>query len=242
VLGLQVVADGDQEILIVKPAASHLDGRTFAQQPSTSSLPTAWDDCHRDELTGLFNRRYLSSCLSAALCHPPRPEGKLGLFFIDVDNFKSVNDRYGHVTGDRVLAQIAQLLRAGARPEDLLARYGGDEFVLLAENLPSPMVARRIARRLARSSRLALRTDDGAQLLVSTSVGFALHDDVSYDATQLISAADRQMYRVKQRRHRATRRTPAERKQMAVSHLAPPLGAAAVSPLRIAGGVVRTRP
>jgi diguanylate cyclase (GGDEF)-like protein len=141
----------------------------------------------RDPLTGLLNRRAFSAKLDAAL-ESARLLGRgLTYVMIDVDDFKQVNDIHGHGHGDAVLVQVAQTLSRSSRGEDAVARYAGDEFVVLIENL-DPEGARSLVRRLS--------SDLHAQGL-RCSLGAARYPNDARDAKGLLLAADRALYATK---------------------------------------------
>jgi GGDEF domain-containing protein len=100
----------------------------------------------QDALTGLPNRRQFDDALKAALASPPRSPGMHGVFLLDLNGFKRINDIYGHAVGDEVLVIVAQRLFGAMREGDLIARLGGDEFAILAQNLLGPEAATNLAR------------------------------------------------------------------------------------------------
>jgi diguanylate cyclase (GGDEF)-like protein len=116
--------------------------------------------------------------------------------FVDLDGFKQVNDIWGHLAGDRVLQVIAERLRDSVRPTDLVARYGGDEFVVLAEGLHRHRDLQRLARRIEREARQPILIE-GQKLILSASVGFARQNASLTSVEALIAEADRAMYRTK---------------------------------------------
>lgn len=99
-----------------------------------------------DELTGLYNRRYLHSALASQRAIALREEMTFVLVFVDIDHFKVINDRYGHAVGDEVLVELAHLLRASVREMDLVARFGGEEFVILLRDMTVDMAVLRMER------------------------------------------------------------------------------------------------
>lgn len=155
-----------------------------------------------DPLTSVANRLLLDDRLRRALDRMRRGGGGVGVFLLDLDDFKAVNDMHGHDVGDEVLCAAAQRLLAATRPEDTVARLGGDEFVVVCEvsgGLPEvQIIADRIERALAEPYRLTRTT-----LSVSASVGGVLVETPGVEPSKVISQADDEMYRVKSTRRQA---------------------------------------
>jgi diguanylate cyclase (GGDEF)-like protein len=151
---------------------------------------------HHDPLTQLPNRRQLSSRLSAALTRAGSRQ-QLALLFVDVDNFKSINDTLGHSFGDRVLQHIAERLHAATGGMGLLARLGGDEFTVLLEDVKSGDEVAACAGRIVSTLQQPL-TVDGRLLTTSASVGASLYPDHAADAEGLLRAADVALFRAKE--------------------------------------------
>jgi two-component system, cell cycle response regulator len=147
----------------------------------------------RDELTGLFNRRYFFTEAERRLA-----EGApVGIVFFDLDGFKEVNDTYGHLAGDRILRDVGSLFLRRTRHEDLIARYGGDEFVMVVAS-KSPTEIERIAGRLGDEISLMQWTFNATTIQVGISSGLAssaLLDRPSLDL--LLEAGDRDLYKNK---------------------------------------------
>ena len=149
-----------------------------------------------DELTGLPNRVLFNDRLGLALARAERAGEPLCLLFVDLDNFKVINDTLGHEVGDRLLTQAAQRLRLCLRAEDTLARLGGDEFVLLLEASQKQDAALAAERMIAAlSSPFVI---DERECYVSASVGISVFPDDSRDAGGLMRNADTAMYRAKE--------------------------------------------
>lgn len=149
----------------------------------------------RDSLTGLLNRHtfflQLSDLMSAAHAKP------LAVLFIDLDNFKLINDLNGHAAGDRVLIQIADSLTNTFRPGDLLARIGGDEFAVVMQDLPRTQLDT-LCQRLQRNvAQIDARDEEGKLLRVGASIGVAWFPQDATDAHVLLAAADKAMYKAK---------------------------------------------
>ena len=151
---------------------------------------------HHDPLTQLPNRRHLSARLSAALSRAGN-RSQLALLFVDVDNFKSINDTLGHSFGDRVLQHIADRLHTATGGTGLLARLGGDEFTVLLEDVTSSEEVAACGNRIVSALQQPL-TVDGRLLTTSASVGASLYPDHAADAEGLLRAADVALFRAKE--------------------------------------------
>jgi diguanylate cyclase (GGDEF)-like protein len=152
---------------------------------------------HHDILTGLPNRLLFGDRLRQALLVAQREEHKLGLIFFDLDQFKPVNDSYGHAVGDLLLQQVATRLRATLRASDTLARLGGDEFVVLLPRVSGTGDARKVAEDILRELNRPFMTE-GCSLHISASLGVAVFPDDASDADSLLRCADAAMYEAKQ--------------------------------------------
>ncbi|HZO20976.1 MAG TPA: EAL domain-containing protein, partial [Steroidobacteraceae bacterium] len=152
---------------------------------------------HHDPLTQLPNRRQLSAHLGGALARAMATGQRLALLFVDVDNFKSINDTLGHNFGDRVLQGIAERLGTVAHERALLARLGGDEFTMLIEDVKSVEEVEARAAEIVTALQQPL-TVDGRLLATSASVGASLFPDHADDTEQLLRAADVALFRAKE--------------------------------------------
>lgn len=151
---------------------------------------------YHDELTGLPNRALFMDRLSVGLAHARRNNGRLAVFFLDLDNMKSINDTFGHAVGDRVLKCVAQRLHDSLRADDTVARVGGDEFLILVE-LTATDEAETLAKKiLTRVGEPVIVDRD--ELYVTTSIGAAIFPDDGETPDALIHHADGAMYRVKE--------------------------------------------
>lgn len=161
-----------------------------------------------DSLTGLVNRAAFCARLEAALNVPERRGGDQAVLFVDLDDFKDVNDSLGHLAGDEVLRVVAQRLSEAVRPGDLAARLGGDEFALLLDGLTEPALARTVAERVVAA--LAEPVDIGGNpVRLGASVGFAVRRSDS-TVEGLMHEADVAMYAAKGKgKHRVERFEPA---------------------------------
>jgi diguanylate cyclase (GGDEF)-like protein/PAS domain S-box-containing protein len=151
---------------------------------------------HHDPLTGLYNRFSLEERLGQALMQVQRESGKLALMFIDMDRFKVINDTLGHNVGDMLLVEIAKRLQAAVRDSDIVARIGGDEFVVVLTGIDESLAAMTVAAKMVIS--LGAPYEIGEHLLHSTpSVGISLFPEDSRDAEGLMKSADTAMYHAK---------------------------------------------
>jgi len=160
----------------------------------------AEDSATNDFLTGLPNARALSVHLDQELTRCKRDNSTVAVLEIDLNGFKEINDRYGHLAGDKVLKVFSTLMRKVCRDDDYTARMGGDEFLIVAPNM-SPEAARERAKVLNAVSLLACREICGEDLL-SISLGAAFFPQDGQDAEQLLNEADRRMYKAKQNHYK----------------------------------------
>jgi diguanylate cyclase (GGDEF)-like protein len=156
-------------------------------------------DALHDALTGLPNRALLMERLSTAIERADAEGRSLALFFLDVDNLKVLNDSLGHHAGDELLRAIGPRLRAVLRPDDMIARFGGDEFAVLCEGVGDEAHALRVAERLVRAFAPPFEVR-GEPRFCSTSVGVVVSDpEGPRGASELLSDADAALYRAKER-------------------------------------------
>ena len=151
-----------------------------------------------DTLTNLPNRRLLEDRLHQAVSrHARRPASRCGLLFIDLDKFKAINDTHGHKAGDVVLQTVAQRIREEVRAGDTVARWGGDELVVVVEETDTAKIEQLVVR--LRELVTATIDFDGVALHVGVSVGVAIFPDDANSSTKLLKVADQRMYEDKQR-------------------------------------------
>jgi diguanylate cyclase (GGDEF)-like protein/PAS domain S-box-containing protein len=151
-----------------------------------------------DLLTDLPNRRLLMDRLKQTLRRTERRgEHKVALLFMDLDNFKIVNDSLGHELGDKLLVAVVERLRSSLRPEDTLARLGGDEFTVLIEDVRSPENVVRVAERIVEDLRGHF-VIEGRELFVKASIGIAMGDARTKSSEELLRDADTAMYQAKE--------------------------------------------
>lgn len=151
---------------------------------------------YHDALTGLPNRALLFGALQQAVAHGEPERRPFALLYLDLDNFKPINDAFGHQLGDRLLIAVARRLRGSVREEDIVARLGGDEFAIVETELPCRDLAAVLARKLIRNLSRPFVVE-GRKLKVSASIGIALCPDDGEDPEQLLREADMAMYLAK---------------------------------------------
>jgi diguanylate cyclase (GGDEF)-like protein len=155
---------------------------------------------YRDALTGLYNHRYFYEQLSHEIDRGVRYGQPLAVLLMDMNNFKQVNDTYGHMVGDKFLSLVGQVIARQIRASDIGARYGGDEFVVILPNTGIEE-AQATAHKLADAVAGAVAVSPGdEQVALSISVGLAVCPDDSRSASELVEIADSRLYEVKSSR------------------------------------------
>lgn len=160
---------------------------------------------YRDELTGLWNRRYFSERLKEEISRARRrPQRHFTIMMVDVNDLKAINDSYGHQEGDLVLRWVAEFLERSLRAHDVICRVGGDEFAVLLPEIEGEPATALLAR--LRSIQAAART--GAPYTIGLSFGLATYPDGGKTNDDLMRRADDEMYRDKQRQKIASSSAP----------------------------------
>jgi diguanylate cyclase (GGDEF)-like protein/PAS domain S-box-containing protein len=152
---------------------------------------------HHDALTGLPNRILFNDRLQQGIEKAKRNNTMLALFFIDLDQFKQINDSLGHEVGDRVLQLVAERLEKNIRKEDTLARLGGDEFTIIMEELTKVQNASLLAEKILKVLREPIQFE-GQTLYISSSIGISFYPQDDLDAYNLLKYADAAMYKAKE--------------------------------------------
>jgi diguanylate cyclase (GGDEF)-like protein len=168
----------------------------FAIEGKHSKTQLVHEALH-DPLTGLPNRALFLDRLGLALDRSRRWADAITVLFLDVDNFKKVNDTFGHHAGDQLLVELGGRLKGILRPMDTVARYGGDEFTFLLEDLGDERDVAAIAQRISDSAGLPFRIKD-AEVTITVSIGIATVSDPALEPGSVIQQADAAMYRAKQ--------------------------------------------
>ncbi len=192
-----------QELATVNDAlAEEIDQRSALEHKLSESKVQERRSRHlafHDAATGLPNLALFNDRLDLALAQAQRHAWRLAVMFIDLDEFKSINDTHGHDVGDRVLQTVAQRLRAFARGGDTVSRRGGDEFLFLMVEAKNETNAANLAARLIDNIAEAFEVE-GVTLTVRPSVGIALYPEDGASAQELLKNADKAMYVAKQQK------------------------------------------
>lgn len=151
---------------------------------------------HHDFVTGAATRHKFTDEIKTEICRADRYTKKLAILFLDLDNFKEINDTHGHKTGDALLKSVADVLKEAVREVDLVARFGGDEFLImltdLKRNEDAEVVIRKIYEKLSRSFQI-----NGRSIRVSCSIGVSVYNGKQYVVDRLVREADKAMYKAK---------------------------------------------
>jgi diguanylate cyclase (GGDEF)-like protein len=183
----------DLELLLtlVEPCAIAIENAILFQRTEQLTIT--------DDLTRLFNSRYLNLYLGREIKRCKRHGIPLSVIFLDLDGFKGINDQYGHLAGSGTLTEVGTILAQGVRESDILARYGGDEFVVVLPETPASgalVIAERLRRAIEEHRFLEAQ---GLSARISASFGISTYPDHALSPEGLIQKADQAMYRVKER-------------------------------------------
>jgi diguanylate cyclase (GGDEF)-like protein len=178
-------------LMLVEPCAIAIENAILFQRTEQLTIT--------DDLTRLFNSRYLNLYLGREIKRCKRHGIPLSVIFLDLDGFKGINDQYGHLAGSGTLTEVGAILAEGVRESDILARYGGDEFVAVLPETPASgalVIAERLRRAIEEHRFLEAQ---GISARISASFGIATYPDHALSPEGLIQKADQAMYRVKER-------------------------------------------
>jgi diguanylate cyclase (GGDEF)-like protein len=166
-----------------------------------ATIHDAVHDAFHDALTRLPNRRLFHRRLERIIDRASRANYLFAVLFVDLDRFKSVNDRFGHTLGDKLLISASHRLLEAVRPQDMVARRDGDEFTILLDDLNQPQDALGVAQRIIDYLQLPLVVDEGEReattVEIGASIGIAIGVDGALTAEELIAKADAAMYHAK---------------------------------------------
>jgi diguanylate cyclase (GGDEF)-like protein len=203
-MAVRAVHGGAQDYLIKGRVDDHLVSRSvrYAIERKRAEIALAHQAFH-DALTGLPNRALFVDRLKLALARSGRRLSSVAVLFLDLDRFKLINDSLGHEAGDRVLTDVGERLRRALRAGDTVARFGGDEFTVLCEDVPSERAVLTIAERMAQAVGMPFTLAEGRdESFLTASIGIAMGDGSAHDedaAESLVRDADAAMYRGKER-------------------------------------------
>ncbi len=186
--------------LTAAPIGDRSEGAVLALNDVTETVAITsrlQHEATHDPLTGLPNRTLLRDRLCVALTQAERTGRMVALLFVDLDRFKRINDSLGHHCGDHVLKIVAERLNAAVRAGDTVSRWGGDEFIILMDDLNDRSAVITIAQKVLELLDREVDTEDGSRLLLTCSIGISVGPADSMDADTLLSMADKAMYRGK---------------------------------------------
>lgn len=193
--------DGQSKVLSVTITAIHHRSRLvsyIANLHDITALSSHVDAlryrAQYDHLTGALNRSAMKDRLSHAMSRSERNGNKIALYFIDLNDFKKINDQYGHEAGDTLLRNISKNLQSCLRNTDTVCRYGGDEFIIIIEDIKGPAHLETIRETIQTAIKEPILIDRGVSISPRASVGMALYPDDALDEENLIRAADQEMY------------------------------------------------
>jgi len=200
-------------LLLVRQGIVIVENTRLARSLAMSNERLQYQVLH-DVLTSLPNRPLLIDHLRMALARMSRAHELVAIMFVDLDRFKPVNDTYGHEAGDQVLVALGRRLSAAVRAGDTVARFGGDEFLVLCENVNSVEEAVALANRMVETMAEPILVG-AVELVVSASFGLVVTDSPAVDAEELVRQADRAMYEAKRKGRARVELVDARSKQLA---------------------------
>jgi diguanylate cyclase (GGDEF)-like protein len=198
----ELILEQAREVLMLRSlhALREINTLRAVAESSTSRALELEEETRRDAMTGVYNRSYLDQVLEREFESATRHKWPLSVAFADLDNFKNINDKFGHQAGDRILQATARILRGNTRETDLIARYGGEEFVVV---LPATdaHTAQVVCERIVTAFQNTGHTIGAESAHVTISIGCATHgpQTVFENTTEFIKAADQALYTAKMR-------------------------------------------
>jgi diguanylate cyclase (GGDEF)-like protein len=198
----ELILEQAREVLMLRSLYTLREINTLRAAPDGAAARTLEleEETRRDELTGVYTRAYLDQFMGREFDNSTRHKWPLSVAFADLDNFKNVNDNFGHQAGDRILQATARILRANTRETDLIARYGGEEFVVVLPATDAE-TARGICERIVTAFRNTGHVIGSAHATVTISIGCATHGTQTLfnNVADLVKAADQALYTAKMR-------------------------------------------
>jgi diguanylate cyclase (GGDEF)-like protein len=193
------ISERDARLEIVRSALDQeIKKRLWAEQELTQANHRLKDQVMHDGLTGLYNRRYLEESLGREESRARRSGRSLGVMMIDIDDFKRFNDTLGHAAGDAVLRAMGEYLLTVARGEDIVCRYGGEEFVLVMSQAPHGTVLHRAEKLRQGVQELGIEYEGRLVGPITISIGIGIFPDHANNVETTLRVADAAMYRAKQ--------------------------------------------
>ena len=174
-----------------------ITARKQAQDALQKSEASLREQSVRDHLTGLFNRRYMEETLERELLRAARKHLSLGLIMLDVDDFKRINDTYGHAAGDQVMKELGSFLAKKVRREDIPCRYGGDEFVIILPDASRFATFERAGFLCTQVNQIGFIFEGNLLDAVTLSVGVAVFPEHGVTSTHIMRAADKALFQAK---------------------------------------------
>ena len=195
-IAVPIKNDGNSKTRGVLKISRNATERIISENKIRQANKELSDLVFSDTLTGLINRKPFIDLLDKNISRHQRENKKLALLFLDIDNFKNVNDIYGHEIGDEVLIKFSETLKKCVRGNDIIGRFGGDEFILCIENINSVNDALHVSKEIniAFSKKIEV---DSKQIFMGTSIGVAVFPDDGINAEELIKNSDMAMYKAK---------------------------------------------
>jgi diguanylate cyclase (GGDEF)-like protein len=198
----ELILEQAREVLMLRSlhALREINSLRAAAESSSSRVLELEEETRRDTLTGVYNRAYLDQFLAREFDNSTRHKWPLSVAFADLDNFKTVNDNFGHQAGDRILQATARMLRGNTRESDLIARYDGEEFVVVLPATDAE-TARSICERIVMAFRNTGHVIGSDHATVTISIGCATHGTPTpfNSVADLVKAADQALYAAKMR-------------------------------------------
>jgi diguanylate cyclase (GGDEF)-like protein/PAS domain S-box-containing protein len=190
-----VYSVGDQKV--IQCNIRDITDRKQAQDALIESEARLREQSVRDHLTGLFNRRYMQETFHRELLRASRNQAPIGVMMLDVNNFKAFNDTWGHAAGDAVLRELGAALLSHVRGEDIVCRYGGDEFTIILPDASMDITRERAESMCEHARRFKIQFEGQELGPIALSIGVSAFPQDGSTTTDLLKAADAALYRAK---------------------------------------------